>query len=90
MSEDPYWEISQIAADPDMHGRIVACAQKEGVPDADNWVWNHSWEYAAQPGWGAAWASALAASNPTPGRDAAVISDGQILSATQALQGGGA
>ena len=82
---DPYWETGQIAADHDMHARFVACAQQEGIPDPDSWAWDRAWALAAQPGWGAAWASALASGNTAPGRDPSVVTDGQILSAVQAL-----
>lgn len=84
---DPYYEIGLIATDGAMHMRCVACATQEGIADADNWVWSQAWALAAQPGWGAAWASALAADNPSPGSDPSVITDGQILSAVQALHG---
>lgn len=37
----------------------------------------------AEPGWGAAWDSAIAAEVENPGADPAVISDGMILTAVQ-------
>jgi hypothetical protein len=60
----------------------------EGVPDPENWAFRNSLLLAAQPGWSQAWESAVAAGNPAPGGDAAVITDGMILSAVQALAGG--
>ncbi|WP_157992984.1 hypothetical protein [Leucobacter luti] len=40
----------------------------------------------AQPGWDAAYASALAAGNEEPGADPGVITDGMILAAVRALR----
>ena len=74
-----YWDISLMAADPDLTSRCAAAAAQEGAPDPRNWAANHMLELAASPGWSEAWASAIAGENP----DGAVITDGQILSAVQ-------
>jgi hypothetical protein len=84
-----YWEISEMSQDIDLCARVQACAAQE-LPDADNpYVWQaeHMLDLAAQPGWDAAWSSALASGNEQPGRDPAVISDGMILSGVQAVAG---
>jgi hypothetical protein len=55
------------------------------------WVRDYRYLWAASPDWGAAWDSALAAHPPEtepdyePGKDPAVITDGQILATVQAL-----
>jgi hypothetical protein len=83
-----YLTISILAADPSIRLRCSACAAVEGVPDPENWAFRNSLLLAAQPGWSQAWESAVAAGNPAPGGVAAVITDGMILSAVQALAGG--
>lgn len=84
-----YWTISEMAADNDLTRREAACYAQE--PDADGdpttWALANGLALAAQPGWDAAWASALAAGNEQPGRDEAVITDNQILAAVQLLLG---
>jgi len=79
--------MALMSRDPDLVARVQACAAQE-VPGEDpyQWVAVNMLELCASPGWDAAWASALAAGNPSPGRDPAVISDAMILSAVQALQ----
>jgi hypothetical protein len=69
--------------------RELAGIAKEGIDPPDNWQFQHRWKLAAQPGWDAAWDSALA-SHPDdpdydPGADQSVITDGMILSAIQLL-----
>lgn len=85
-----YFEVSLLAADPDFSARTTAAyttetlgTTREELPS--QWTQEHAWDMAAQPGFGDAYASALAGGVPTPGRDPAVISDGQILSAVQLL-----
>ena len=101
MADDSYLSISAIANDNDMTERVRASATQQWVlgnapaisadpinqgafaplawTDANRYVW------AASPGWGAAWDSALAGGDENPGRDPAVISDAMILSTVQAL-----
>jgi len=84
-----YWDVSLVAADVDLQTRETACAAVEGVSaDPAQFAYDNRWQYAAQPGWGDAWASALAAGVTDPGRDPAVITDNQILSATQQIAAG--
>jgi hypothetical protein len=79
-----YWDISQMASDPELTSRVAACAAQEGRPEPRQWAADHMLVLASSPGWDAAWASAVASGNETPGRDPAVITDEQILSAVQA------
>jgi hypothetical protein len=81
-----YLTVSRIAADPFMRLRCGACAAVEGIPDPENWAFRNSLLLASQPGWSEAWDSALAAGNEQPGADEAVITDGMILAAVQALR----
>lgn len=85
---DSYWDIAQAAQSESLAQRETAAAAQQGNP-GDPYVWarGHAYQLAAQPGWGAAWASAVAAGVPDPGADPAVITDGQILAAVQQLLG---
>lgn len=80
-----YWDISQMALNTNLTSREQAAAAQELPGDPYEWVRDNALRLAAQPGWAAAWASALAAGNPDPGRDESVITDGMILSAVQTL-----
>jgi hypothetical protein len=78
---------AQLAADQDFTHRVTACASTE-VPHSTQptaWTGDHIWWVAAAPGFADAYESAIVAEVPRPGADPAVISDGQILSAVQAL-----
>ena len=81
-----YWDLSQLAFDADFTLRTAACyASETASPDPNSWAAAHMWQVAAAPGFADAYASAVAGEVPNPGRDAAVISDAQILSAVQPL-----
>lgn len=85
-----YYDVSALASDGDFTQRTMACYAIEtaSVADATNpsaWWSEHNWEMAAAPGFGDAYASAVAGEVPNPGRDPSVISDAQILSAVQAI-----
>jgi hypothetical protein len=84
-----YYDVSLMVADYDLNRRIIACAAQElsGVEPVQ-WVADHAYVICSQPGWAEAWSSAIASSVPNPGRDEGVITDGMILSATQAVIGG--
>lgn len=85
-----YWDIASMSKDTDLIAREEAAAAQELPAGSDSpytWVADHALLLAASPGWSEAWASAVASGNELPGRDAAVITDGMILSATQALIG---
>ena len=87
-----YADISMLQQDPDFQRRVMACYAVETLsidagPDPASWQAQNSWDMAAQPGFGEAYASALAADPPVerPGNDPGVITDGMILSAVQGL-----
>lgn len=80
-----YWDIAQISHSGDLQERVQACAAQEVDDDPYEWTAVNMLNLAAEPGWAEAWASATAAGNPAPGKDPAVITDGMILSAVQAL-----
>lgn len=75
-----YWDIANMARDYDLQSRIYACVAQETGNEGGVIEFL---VICAAPGWDAAWASALASDNPAPGRDPGVITDGQVLSATQ-------
>jgi len=81
-----YYEVSLLARDPDFQSRIAACYGTESMAlDPETWALMHQWMMASQPGFGDAYAYALLNGNPNPGRDPAVITDAQILSAVQMI-----
>lgn len=98
---DSYLSIAAIANDEFMQERMTACVTQQqhlgsiniGLANvaspynAQAWVETNCYVWAASPDWGAAWDSALAGGNEAPGKDPAVITDGQILSTVQALLG---
>lgn len=82
---DKYWSVALVQQDSDLQQREIACASIEGIPDAPYWVMSHSWDYATQPTWGEKYQYALDSLNPRPGKDDTVITDADILSATQLI-----
>jgi hypothetical protein len=88
-----YWDQALLSNDLEFQQRLGAAAAVEvDVPAGQSplgWAADHQWQIAASPGFADAYASALAADVPNPGRDPAVISDQMILSAIQALIAGG-
>lgn len=85
-----YSDIAALQQDVDFNVRVQACYAVEtldvsGALDPGSWTAQHSWDMAAQPGFGDAYASAVAGSVPRPGNDPSVISDAQILGAVQSL-----
>ena len=85
---DTYLSISAIANDAFMQERVRACyAQQTQDSDPVKWSWDNRYDWAAAPGWGAAWESALAGNVPEPGKDPSVITDEQILAQVQAMVG---
>lgn len=82
-----YASQAQLSNDSDFLARTASAAAIE-VPklwQPLQWASDHIWWMAASPGFAAAYESALAGSVERPGNDPSVISDGQILSAIQAL-----
>jgi hypothetical protein len=84
-----YFDIALLAGDQDFLNRVTAAYAQELTADSvlpmDPFTWVHQrrWVFASTPGFGDAYASALANDNPAPGQDPSVITDGQILSAVQ-------
>lgn len=94
-----YLNQSAIAANSYMAERVSQCAAQQGEPEPDTWTYENRREWAAAPGWDAAWASAEASHPPPdppdpsvpnydPGKDEAVITDAMILSQVQAMLAG--
>lgn len=84
-----YQNIANIAQDGLIQRRVLACAFEQKIDNPLQWVADHQWMLAAQPGWADKWASALQnhAAEPDyqPGSDEAVITDADILAAVQTL-----
>jgi hypothetical protein len=83
-----YWDVANLSDDPDFRARCTASLAQEQHPQPEQQAYAWRWLYAGQPGFGDAYASAIVSEVPNPGRDPGVITDGQILAATQALTGG--
>jgi hypothetical protein len=80
-----YKSVADMADSYSLVRRLVAGAAKESIDNPQGWVQLYRYEIASQPGWDAAWDSAVASENPDPGNDEAVITDGMILSGVQAV-----
>jgi hypothetical protein len=84
-----YIAVADIVDSFSLQRREYAALAKEGIDPPENWQYEHRWKLASQPGWDAAWDSALAGhpDDPDydPGADQGVITDGMILSAIQGL-----
>ena len=86
---DTYDSVADVAESASLRRRVTAAAAQEGDQDPESWAYQHRWEYAAAPGWGAAFASAEAAGNPDPGAAPDVVTDAQILAEVQRIMGAG-
>lgn len=86
---DTYLAIADAAGSYSLQRRVTSCAAQQHVPgDPEHWTVTNRYLWAAAPGWGAAWASALAAhpeDGYDPGGDPAVITDAMILTQVQAM-----
>jgi len=86
-----YSDVAALATDQDFAVRTAAAYATETLNRDDltdepgQWQSQHAWDMAAQPGFGDAYASAVAGGIGRPGNEPSVISDGQILSAIQAM-----
>ena len=83
-------DVAALAVDRDFRDRIAACYSQEQEPVVNGvhpltWTDLYQFNIAGSPGFGDAYASALAGGVPDPGKDPSVISDAQILGAVQAL-----
>jgi hypothetical protein len=87
-----YYDVATLTQDAQFQMRVTACYSTEPgtTDDPATWAALHAWDIAGAPGFGDAYASAIAGGVPEPGRDPAVISDAQILSAVQAITGASA
>jgi hypothetical protein len=81
-----YSDVALLAQDNDFILRTRAAVAQEGEADPVQWSNDHQWQMAGTPGFGDAYASALAGGINRPGNDQSVISDPMILSAVQALR----
>jgi hypothetical protein len=81
-----YSDIAQLKSDNDFIMRTQACVATEGELEPEQWSFDHVWEMAAAPGFGDAYAYAVASEVDRPGNDPAVISDAMILSQVQLLR----
>lgn len=79
-----YNTINRCANDQAFQARITACAAQEGAVEPNAAMYKLVWPVSTRTDIEAAYASAVAASNPNPGGDESVITDGMILSAVQA------
>ena len=81
--------VAALAVDPDFKARVAACyATEEDATSGitpNTWTDLYQWNIASAPGFGDAYAYAVANGNERPGYDEAVITDAMILSAVQAL-----
>jgi hypothetical protein len=80
-----YIDVAQMVKSVSLTERIYAAVSKEGIDPPEQWQFERRWRLASQPGWDAAWASAVAGGNDDPGADPGVITDGMVLSAVQSL-----
>lgn len=82
-----YTDVFLLFSDRDFYDRCTAAVALEGETiNPTAWVSQYQWELAATPGFGEAYAYALATGNERPGWDATVITDAQILSRIQQLR----
>lgn len=82
-----YANIVSAARSQSLIDRVTACAAQQHLGMPERWAKDNAWQVAAQPGWGDAWASAVASGIEDPGADEGVITDPMILSAVQTLAG---
>ena len=82
-----YSDVAALHEDTDFGRRVVACAATEGADNPQTWANTNLWAVSAAPGFGDAYASALASGVERPGNDPAVITDAMILGAVQAIGG---
>ena len=80
-----YNDVADMAEDEALGRRVTAAIAKEGILDPQGWLYPRHWQIVSQPGWDAAWASAVAGGVTNPGEDEGVITDGMILSGVQAV-----
>jgi len=72
-----YKSAADMAEDPRLLRRILACAAEDVLSDASLWVERYKWQIVADPAWQTAW---QASKSPTRGDDETVITDAMIES----------
>jgi hypothetical protein len=82
---DQYLTIAVVSTDTFMIQRVAACAAQQGQTEPHWWATQNGYLWAAAPGWGAKWDSAVASGIAEPGKDPAVITDGDILAVVQPM-----
>jgi hypothetical protein len=84
-----YLTQDEIATNPAMLARVAQAVASEGPDFTDNpdsWTQNFRRQWAAAPGWDAAWESAkVSAPGADPGINEGVITDNMILSQVQSM-----
>ena len=80
-----YSTVAAMTHSVSLAEREYAAIAKEGFDPPEPWQYQWRWKLASQPGWDAAWDSAVAGGIEDPGADQSVITDGMILSAVQML-----
>jgi hypothetical protein len=83
-----YNDVAALAADTDFRVRIAACYSTERPTSAVHpltWADLYQYTIAGAPGFGDAYASALAGNVENPGKDEGVITDAMLLGAVQGL-----
>ena len=79
-----YSTINKCANDAEFQARVTACCAAEGAESPYGASSDIIWSVATHSDIEAAYASAIANDNPSPGGDESVITDQMILSAVQA------
>jgi hypothetical protein len=80
-----YLTVAEMVKNQSLTEREYAALAKEGIDPPEPWQYLYRWQLASQPGWDAAWDSAIAGGIEDPGADQGVITDGMILSAIQQI-----
>lgn len=75
-----------LSNDEDFKARCIAAAAVEGIPAPFDWALDNRHLIAAAPTFGDKYASALVNGVENPGRDEAVIADGDITARVQQLR----
>jgi len=83
-----YLTQAAMAQNATLTQRVAQCAAQQGIANPDSWTQENRREWAAAPGWDAAWESGLETNKKQtgydPGADEACITDQMILSWVQA------
>jgi hypothetical protein len=84
-----YTSVVEMANSSSLIGRLTAGAAGESIANPEQWTRTYLWKLVSSPGWSDQWQYATDTStvntNPDLGIRNDVISDGNILSAIQAV-----